>query len=93
MPAGAIKAYEALRQRAVQPDGRIEYAEGRGVFIRCGLARWAQVQVSSTTAWSPPDSHPRSASSQPEVPPAWEVELVKLVAGLILSIRQEGMRA
>ena len=67
--------------------------EGRGILIRCGLARWAQVQVSSTTAWSPPDSHPRSASSQPEVPPGLEVELVKLVAGLILSIRQEGMRA
>ena len=93
MPVGATEAYEALRRRVVQPDGRIEHAEGRGVFIRCGLARWAQVQVSSTTAWSPPDSHPRSASSQSEVPPAWEVELVKLVAGLILSIRQEGMGA
>ena len=93
MPTGTTEAYETLRQRVVQPDGRIEYAEGRSLFIRCGLARWAQVQVASTTAWAPPDSHPRSASSQPEVPPAWEVELVKLVAGLILSIRQEGMCA
>ena len=93
MPAGATEAYEALRQRVVRPDGRIEHAEGRGVFIRCGLARWAQVQVASTTERLPPDSHPESASSQPEVPPGLEVELVKLVAGLILSIRQEGMRA
>ena len=93
MPAGATEAYEALRQRVVRPDGRIEHAEGRGVFIRCGLARWAQAQVASTTERLPPDSHPGSASSQPEVPPGLEVELVKLVAGLILSIRQEGMRA
>lgn len=93
MPAAATLAYEALRQQVVQPDGRIEHAEGRGVFIRCGLARWAQVQASSTTEQSPQDSHPRSSNSQPGGPPALEVELVKLIAGLILSIRQEGMRA
>jgi hypothetical protein len=61
--------------------------------MRCGLARWAQVQLCPTTGQLPPDSHPRSASSQPEVPPALEVELVKLVAGLILSFRKEGIRA
>ena len=93
MPTGTTEAYETLRQRVVQPDGRIEHAEGRGVLIRCGLARWAQVQVASTTERLPPDFHPGAASSQPEVPLGLEVELVKLVAGLILSIRQEGMRA
>jgi hypothetical protein len=93
VPAGTAEAYEALRQRVVQPGGRNEHAEGRGVLMRCGLARWAQVQVCSTTERLPPDSHSRSASSQPEVPPALEVELVKLVAGLVLSIRKEGMRA
>ena len=92
LPSGATEAYETLRQRVIQPDGRIQYAEGRSVLTRCGLARWAQVQASSTTP-SPPDSHPRPASSQPEVSPALEVELVKLVAGLILSIRQESMHA
>ena len=61
--------------------------------MRCGLARWAQVQLCPTTGQLPPDSHPRLASSQPEVPPALEVELVKLVAGLILSFRREGIRA
>ena len=45
MPAGANEAYEALRQRVLQPDGRIEHPEGRGVLMRCGLARWAQVQT------------------------------------------------
>jgi hypothetical protein len=93
VPTGTTEAYETLRQRVVQPDGRIEHAEGRGVLIRCGLARWAQVQVTSTTERLHPDSHPGSASSQPEVPLGLEVELVKLVAGLILSIRQERMRA
>jgi len=93
VPAGTTEAYEALRQRVVQPGGRIEHAEGRGVLMRCGLARWAQVQVCSTTERLPPDSPPRSASSEPEVPSALEAELVNLVAGLILSIRKEGMRA
>jgi len=92
VPAGTAEAYEALRQQVVQPGGRIEHAEGRGVLMRCGLARWAQVQV-STTERLPPDFHPRSVSAQPEVPSALEMELVKLVAGLILSIRKEGMRA
>jgi len=93
VPVGATEAYEALRRRVVQPDGRIEHAEGRGILIRCGLARWAQVQAALMTERLPPDSHPGAASSQPGVPLGLEVELVKLVAGLILSIRQEGMRA
>lgn len=93
MPAGASEAYEALRQRVVQPGGRIEDAEGRVVLMRCGLARWAQVQLCSTTERLPSDSHPRSASSQTEILPALEGELVKLVAGLILSIRKESTRA
>lgn len=92
MPAATTEAYEALRQRVVQPDGRTEHAAGRGVLIRCGLARWAQVQAPSTPQRSPADSHLRSARS-PEVPGALGVELVNLVAGLILSIRQEGVRA
>jgi hypothetical protein len=94
VPVGTTEAYEALRRRVVQPgDGRIEHAAASGILIRCGLARWAQTQVCSTTAWSPPDAHPWSAHSPPEARPAWEVELIQVVAGLILSIRQEGMRA
>ena len=90
MPTGATEAYETLRQRVVQPNGRIEYAEGRGVLIRCGLAQWAQVQACSTQERSPPDSHSPCVNSQPL---GLEIELVKLIAGLILSIQKEGMRA
>lgn len=93
MPAGATEAYETLRRRVVQPDGGIEHAAASGTLIRCGLARWAQMQLCPTTAWSPPDAHPRSAYSPAEARPAWEVELIQVVASLILSIRQEGIRA
>jgi hypothetical protein len=91
IPTGTAEAYEILRQRMVQPDGGIGNAEGRGVLIRCGLARWAQMQVDSERL--PPHPHPGAASSPSVVPLRPEVELAKLVAGLILSIRQEGMHA
>lgn len=87
MPASATAAYEALRQRVVQPDGRIEHAEGRGVLMRCGLARWAQMQSTSVTVM-PPDSH-RHSTHHPEMLATLETELIQLVAGLILSMRQE----
>jgi hypothetical protein len=90
LPASAIEAYEALRLQIVQADGRGEHAEGRGVLIRCGLARWAQVQSSLTVEQALSDSHRRPAASQP---PGWRGELVRLVAGLILSIRPEGVHA
>jgi hypothetical protein len=88
LPASATEAYEALRLRVIQPDGGIEHAEGRGVLIRCGLARWAQVQSSTTTLTSS-SSHPNSC--QAEIPAVVEPEFVKLVAGLILSRRMEVM--
>lgn len=92
LPVGATEAYEALRLRVIQSDGGIEHAEGRGVLMRCGLARWSQVQSLATTLTSP-SSHPRQDSCQPEIPAALELELIKLVAGLILSRRQEVVRA
>lgn len=91
--AGATEAYEALRLRVIQSDGGIEHAEGRGLLMRCGLARWAQVQSTATTLTSPSSHHPRDNSCQLEILAAVEPELVKLVAGLILSRRQEVMRA
>jgi hypothetical protein len=90
VPVGAIEAYEALRVRIVQPDGSGEHAEGRGVLIRCGLARWAQVQSSFTVERPLSDSHRQPADSHP---PGLRGELVRLVAGLILSIRPEGVHA
>lgn len=92
VPAGATEAYEALRQRVIQPDGRIEHAEGRGILMRCGLARWAQVQSASMTV-ALPDSHLQHNSHQSEIPAALGTELVQLVACLILSMRQEVMLA
>ena len=92
MPAGANEAYEALRQRVLQPDGRIEHPEGRGVLMRCGLARWAQVQSTSITVVQP-EFHLQHNSHQPEIPAVLGAELVQLVAGLILSMRQEVMLA
>ncbi len=90
VPAGDMEAYEVLRQGMVQPDGRGEHAEGRGVLIRCGLARWAQVQPALTAERTPSDSHRQLAGSHP---PGLRGELVRLVAGLILSIRTEGVHA
>jgi hypothetical protein len=86
LPDTATEAYEALRQQVVGPDRQIAHAEGRGVLFRCGLAKWAQVQ--STPAMAPPPGS-RPWQDQPAIPPPAETELVKLVASLILSIRQE----
>jgi hypothetical protein len=71
----------------------MEFLVGTGLLMRCGLARWAQVQSAATTLTSPSSHHPRDNSCQLEIPAAVEPELVKLVAGLILSRRQEVMRA
>lgn len=92
MPDGATAAYEVLRLQVIQPGGRIEYADGRCVLMRCGLARWAQVQSPATTVESL-SSHPRHRSCPTEMPTAVEPELVKLVACLILSRRQELVHA
>jgi hypothetical protein len=90
VPAGAMEAYEVLRQWMVRPDCRGELAEGRGVLIRCGLARWAQVQPALTAERPVSESHCQPAGSQS---PGLRGELVRLVAGLILSIRTESAHA
>jgi hypothetical protein len=92
VPAGATEAYEALRQRVVQADGPAEQAEGRGILIRCGLARWAQVQAVSMTA-PPPAPRPSAHHGPPEMPAALQPEFVRIFAGLILNIRQEVLLA
>jgi hypothetical protein len=66
----------------------LAHAEGRGVLIRCGLASWAPHQ--SFPAMVPqPGPRPGPDRSQPALSPLAETELVRLVAGLILSIRPE----
>lgn len=91
LPASASEAYELLRQRVVEPDSGIEYAADRGVVIRCGLASWAQQQSSATTV-APTATQRPLPNYQAERLPA-PAELVKLVAGLILSRRKECIRA
>ena len=88
IPEGTVEAYEGLRRQVVQPDGRGGHLEGRGILMRCGLATWAQIRPAAVPA-RPPESH---FPSGPEAPvlDSFGAELVRLVAGLILSTRQEG---
>jgi len=87
LPTSVSEAYELLRQRVVEPDGGIEHVAGRAVVIRCGLASWAHQQSAA------PPVAPAAAPRRPlyyqadRLPPP--AEFVKLVAGLILSMRKE----
>jgi hypothetical protein len=72
-----VTAYEGLRREALQPDGRGEYLRGRGVLMHHGLATWAQIMAASVSEVPALDSV--------------GVELVRLIAGLILSSQQEGV--
>jgi len=82
-----VEAYEGLRRQVVQLDGRVEHLESRGILLRRGLAAWSQLRRSTVPA-PLPESHFRPASESP-VPTSFGAELVRLVAGLILSTRQE----
>jgi hypothetical protein len=80
---GAVSAYEGLRRQAVQPDRRIRQSEGFSVLMRCGLAAWAQLgpSIASTHLPEPLCELPVLASPG--------AELIRLLASLILSTRQE----
>ena len=93
MPAGATEAYEALRQRVVRPEGPAQYVEGKGVFIRCGLAQWAHAQAPTITGLQSADAPPPSVRSQHAAPQGLNLELVNLVACLILSVGKERIHA
>lgn len=80
-------AYEGLRRHAVQPDGRGEHIQGRGVLMRCGLATWAQNRPVTVPAC--PSASPLPSGSEASVLDSFGAELVRLVAGLILSSQQE----
>jgi len=83
IPAGTVEAYEGLRRKVVQQDGRGQHLEGRGVLTRCGLATWAQIRPAAVPT-RPPESHFPSGAEAP-VLDSLGAELVRLVAGLILS--------
>lgn len=78
-----MNAYEELRRQAVQPDGCVGSLKGCGVLIRCGLAAWAELGPSAV-ATRPPEP-------LCELPPlaSTGTELIRLVASLILTTRQE----
>ena len=88
MPEGTVEAYEQLRRQVVQPDGRGGGRESRRTFMRCGLATWAQMAPSVEPA-RPPGLHFPSGVEAP-VLGSLGAELVRLMASLILSTRQEG---
>jgi len=88
MAEGTLEAYEGLRQRVVQWDGG-EHLEGLRAFVRCGLAAWAQIRPAVVPSL-PPESHFPSRVGAPGLD-SFGAELVRLVAGLILSTRKEGL--
>jgi hypothetical protein len=87
LPEETVEAYEALRRQVIHRDGRGHHLESCGVFRRCGLAVWAQARPLPVAARTP-EPHFESASESP-VLDSLGTELVRLVAGLILSIQQE----
>lgn len=82
-----MEAYEGLRRQVVQLDGRVEHLEGRGILRRRGLAAWAQLRPAIVPA-SPPESQLQPESESLALT-SFGAELVRVVAGLILSTRQE----
>src|SRR6516164_3955227 len=88
IPEGTVEAYEQLRRQVVRPDGRGGGMESRRVFMRCGLAPWAQMAPSVEPA-RPPEPHFPYGLEVP-VLDSLGAELVRLIASLILSTRQEG---
>ena len=87
IPEGTVEAYEELRRHVVQLDGRVHHVEGRGILLRSGLAVWARLRPVNLLP-CPPGSHPQSMHQSP-VHGSLDDELVRLVAGLILSIQLE----
>jgi hypothetical protein len=88
MPEGIVEAYEGLRRQMFQPDGSGQDMESRRILTHCGLAPWAQ-RISSAAPAGTPEVHAQSACESPVLGPLG-TELVRVVAGLILGIRQEG---
>ena len=84
IPEAAVAAYEELRRKVILPNGRGEHLETLGVFMRRGLATWAQIWPASVSA------HSFQSRAESLVLDRFGTELVRLVAGLILSTRQEG---
>jgi len=87
-----VDAYEELRRQEVESERRADYRPGRGILLRRGLAAWAQIRTSIAPAVSRESPLHPAAVHQSAASPVFGslgAELVRLVAGLILTTRQE----
>jgi hypothetical protein len=82
-----VEAYEGLRRQVIQPDRRVDHMQGHGILLRSGLAAWARLRP-ATLVLRPLGSQPQSMR-QSAVHDSSGDELIRLIAGLILSIRLE----
>jgi len=82
-----VEAYEGLRRQVVEPDGRVDHLEGRGIFLRSGLAAWSRFRPANL--WIRPSGSGPQCTRPSPVHDSHDGELVRLVASLILSIRLE----
>jgi hypothetical protein len=88
VPEGAAEAYEALRPYLLEPSGHNGSVTSRVFLLRRGMLAWA-CERNHTWAYTslPISSQPVAASSL--VPRVFATELVRLMAGLILSKQKE----
>jgi hypothetical protein len=86
IPACAGEDYEALRQQLFGVERPGASAAGFGVLIRCGLAAWA---LGRRDPAAPPPHVPSALVPKPAEHVTAGSLLVKLIANLILSPRQE----
>lgn len=81
-----MEAYEGLRRQIVELNGPIEHLQSRGILLRRGLAAWAQIRISIAPSRREPNPQP---AVEPPALTSAGAELVRLIAGLILSTQQE----
>jgi hypothetical protein len=84
----AASAYETLRPHLIDSADQSGAAIGRSVLLRHGMLAWARAYNQSPAT---PPSVPRACA--PAVPAALAMELVKVMAGLILSNGKDACHA
>lgn len=88
VPEGAVQSYEALRPDLLQPRATAT-GNGRTLLIRRGMLAWACERGDALSF--PPT--PLLPTVQSEVPSGIAGELVRIMAGLILSRGKECVHA
>jgi hypothetical protein len=82
---GAAQAYEALRCDLLQPSRQNGCGNGRAILLRRGLMAWTCERDNAIL--------PTPSASESRVPSEVANELIRLMAGLILSRRKEHCHA